>query len=78
MAGFEPTEHQHVRYNPLRGDWILVSPHRMKRPWSGQVEKANEEERPEFDPTNPLCPGVTRPSGQVVLNSIIPFRFKFL
>ena len=22
----------------------------MKRPWSGQVEKANEEERPEFDP----------------------------
>jgi len=35
----------------------------MKRPWSGQVEKLNEEERPEFDPTNPLCPGVTRPSG---------------
>merc|ERR1711892_384063 len=30
-----------------------------------QVEKLTEEERPEFDPTNPLCPGVTRPSGEV-------------
>ena len=42
---------------------MLVSPHRMKRPWSGQVEKPTEEERPEFDPKNPLCPGVTRPNG---------------
>ncbi len=35
----------------------------MKRPWSGQVEKPGEEEIPEFDPKNPLCPGVTRSSG---------------
>ena len=37
----------------------------MKRPWSGQVEKSEELELPEFDPKNPLCPGVTRPSGDV-------------
>jgi galactose-1-phosphate uridylyltransferase len=30
----------------------------MKRPWSGQLEKSSEEERPDFDPTNPLCPGL--------------------
>ena len=22
-----------TRYNPLRGNWVLVSPHRNKRPW---------------------------------------------
>ena len=37
----------------------------MNRPWSGQVEKSEELELPEFDPKNPLCPGVTRPSGDV-------------
>ena len=31
----------------------------MKRPWSGQVEKVEEVELPEFDPKNPLCPGVS-------------------
>nr|XP_019558813.2 probable galactose-1-phosphate uridylyltransferase [Aedes albopictus] len=63
MANFEPTEHQHTRYNPLNGQWILVSPHRMKRPWSGQEEQPQRNDLPEFDPTNPLCPGVTRSNG---------------
>ena len=38
---------------------------RMKRPRAGQKEEVSEEERPEFDPGNPLCPGVQRPSGKV-------------
>ena len=54
-----------MRYNPLKDEWVLVSPHRMKRPWSGQVEPAYEEDQPEYDPNNPLCPGNIRTSGQV-------------
>lgn len=61
---FDPTEYQHTRYNPLRGDWILVSPHRMKRPWKGQVEKPQEDEIPRWDAKNPLCPRTVRASGK--------------
>jgi len=62
---FYSQEHQHQRFNPLKGEWVLISPHRCKRPWAGQVEKVDEKQIPEFDPTNPLSPGVMRPSGQV-------------
>ncbi|KAL7642288.1 UNVERIFIED_CONTAM: hypothetical protein RMT77_006849 [Armadillidium vulgare] len=62
---FIATEHQHIRFNPLKGEWVLVSPHRMKRPWSGQIEKPQEEAIPRHDSTNPLCPGVERASGKV-------------
>jgi UDPglucose--hexose-1-phosphate uridylyltransferase len=58
-------ERPHRRYNLLTGQWVLVSPHRAKRPWQGQVEKVAEERLPEYDPTCYLCPGNRRSTGPV-------------
>jgi UDPglucose--hexose-1-phosphate uridylyltransferase len=44
----------------LTGEWVLVSPHRTKRPWQGQVEKPIPEQRPAYDPGCYLCPGNRR------------------
>lgn len=56
-------EHSQRRYNPLTREWVLVSPHRAKRPWQGQVETAPPEVRPTYDPGCYLCPGNSRTSG---------------
>ena len=53
----------HRRLNALTGEWVLVSPHRAKRPWQGQVEEPAAEERPAHDPTCYLCPGNERAGG---------------
>lgn len=60
---FNPTEHPHRRRNLLNGDWILVSPHRTKRPWQGQVEKLPPAGLPQHDPKCYLCPGNERAGG---------------
>jgi len=57
------TEHPHRRFNPLTKQWVLVSPHRAKRPWQGQMEKKALDERPKYDPDCYLCPGNKRASG---------------
>ena len=63
MQKFNPNEHPHRRYNPLLDEWILVSPHRARRPWQGQNEKVAADNRPEYDPTCYLCSGNVRSNG---------------
>lgn len=60
---FDLKEHSHTRYNLLTGDWILVSPHRTKRPWQGKVETLPADNRPVYDPNCYLCPGNKRADG---------------
>jgi UDPglucose--hexose-1-phosphate uridylyltransferase len=53
----------HRRFNPLTREWVLVSPHRAKRPWLGQIEKTQPEHLPPYDPTCYLCAGNERAGG---------------
>jgi UDPglucose--hexose-1-phosphate uridylyltransferase len=53
----------HRRQNRLTGEWVLVSPQRMQRPWSGQVDATPVDARPAYDPTCALCPGNRRAGG---------------
>ena len=38
-------DYSHKRLNILTGEWVLVSPHRAKRPWQGMKETLSKEKR---------------------------------
>lgn len=63
-AMFDISEHPHRRLNLLTGEWLLVSPHRARRPWLGRQETVNSVTQPKYDPDCYLCPGNKRAGGQ--------------
>ncbi|WP_289022671.1 UDP-glucose--hexose-1-phosphate uridylyltransferase [uncultured Salegentibacter sp.] len=72
----EINKHPHRRYNILTGEWILVSPHRTKRPWQGKTEKNNNEKRETYDPKCYLCPGNSRAGGETNPNYTETYAFE--
>ena len=59
MSGKRPER----RLNLLTGDWVLVSPQRLVRPWQGAVGGAAAGSGRHYDPDCYLCPGNARVGG---------------
>jgi UDPglucose--hexose-1-phosphate uridylyltransferase len=55
----------HRRYNPLRRQWVLISPHRTQRPWQGEINPSSGFSSVHYDPECYLCPGNKRAGGHL-------------
>jgi UDPglucose--hexose-1-phosphate uridylyltransferase len=64
IAADDLFQQPHRRYDPLRDDWVLVSPGRTSRPWQGSEEPPASPAAPAYDPTCYLCPDNVRASGE--------------
>jgi UDPglucose--hexose-1-phosphate uridylyltransferase len=53
----------HRRFNALTGEWVLVSPHRLARPWQGETHASPAPAAVSYDPQCYLCPGNRRADG---------------
>ncbi len=68
--------HSHKRFNILSGEWVLVSPHRTRRPWLGKHEKGSIPKQRSYEPDCYLCPGNQRANGAVNLKYTSTFVFE--
>lgn len=66
----------HRRWNPLKREWVLVSPHRTQRPWQGQTETPASPPALEYDPACYLCPGNERAGGHRTDNYTSTYVFE--
>jgi UDPglucose--hexose-1-phosphate uridylyltransferase len=64
MAGLDLANTSHRRLNPLTGEWVLVSPQRMQRPWQGKLEATPASSGLAHDPACYLCAGNARAGGK--------------
>jgi UDPglucose--hexose-1-phosphate uridylyltransferase len=69
-------QNPHRRFNPLKREWVLVSPHRTQRPWQGQVEKPTQPAALKYDPDCYLCPGNMRAGGHRTDNYTSTYVFE--
>lgn len=63
VQNFNIKEHPHKRKNILTNEWVLVSPHRAKRPWQGKVEAIPQGNSESYDSKCYLCSNNLRADG---------------
>lgn len=63
------------RWQPLLGQWVIISANSATRPWSGAMARVVADEKPVHDPDCYLCPRVTRANGTVNPDYVGAFAF---